>query len=135
MDLFEPVEEMRGLCPFGETYASDLWVAYHGSTDASERLIESDGFTRPDEIHHSQEAIALVLRTFDELSWAGRRLGGFGALSTYSDPDRRRSTDGHDQLVFFAATSRRALLYATPDFAGVRRVAPFAIASTTWSNT
>ena len=49
--------------------------------------------------------------------------------------DFRLSNDEQTKPTFFAETSRRALLYATPDFSGGETAKAYATASETWSGT
>ncbi len=117
MELYESPESQRGRCPFGQSFASDLWIAYHGTSDAAEAGIEQDGFAWRDD-HYSRRDVALVLETFERLHWRGMDTGGFPVLASFSECDFRRLPDGQLKPTFFAETSLRALLYAAPDFSG-----------------
>jgi hypothetical protein len=104
-------------CPFQGAFANDGWIAYHGTSSAAETAIESQGFVWNDTAY-SRSEIEAVANVFRQLGWAGKAGGGLGVLASFSTSDFRHLGAEDRKPIFFSATSKRSLLYASRDWAG-----------------
>jgi hypothetical protein len=104
---------------------SDPWVIFHGTSGFNAKTIEREGFSyQAGGISSGQ--IKRVTCIFEKIKWFGASGGGFPVLKPFSlDYDLKDSSKG---IIFFAETSRRALLYATRDFAGGEKLRALRIA-------
>jgi len=104
-------------CPFQSTFINDGSIAYHGTSSAAEIAIEKSGFQWNDTVY-SRSDIEAVANVFRQLGWAGWSRGGFPVLGSFSTGDFRHLGDSDQKPIFFSAASKRALLYASRDWAG-----------------
>jgi hypothetical protein len=104
-------------CPFRGAFATDGWIAYHGTSSTAETTIERQGFVWNDSFY-SRSDIEAVASVFRQLGWAGESLGGFAVLASFSTGDFRHLGASDRKPIFFSATSKRSLLYASRDWAG-----------------
>src|ERR1700730_4493642 len=110
---------------FSDVIESDLWIMFHGTSGFNAKSIERDGFAfRSDYVTHEQ--IKRVTDLYETMKWVGESGGGYPVLKPFSLA--HDYLGGGNGLTFFAETSRRALLYATRDFAGGEKLRSLRIA-------
>ena len=97
---------------FPEFIESDQWVIFHGTSGANAKGIERDGFTWGGGTV-TKSAIISIIDVFEAMKWTPPC---YSVLKSFSlDHDFGES---EASAIYFAETSRRALLYATRLFAG-----------------
>ena len=112
---FEKQMHLKNMPLFPEEIENDPWIIYHGTSCFNEEGIERDGFIWKAG-NTPREVLSRVVDIFEKMQWAGLDSSSLAILKPYSlqhDFDER-----YVSPVYFAETSRRALLYATRDFAG-----------------
>lgn len=109
-------EKQRDNVPlFPDEIENDPWIMYHGTSCFNEELIERDGFkwkgnTTP------RDVLCRVVEIFEKMNWAGIDGSSMAVLKPFSL--QHDFADTESSPIYFAETSKRALLYATRDFAG-----------------
>lgn len=106
----------RFSCPFGGKFDLDPWVAFHGTSNVCESLIDSGGLSAASQ-SYTRKNLADLCAIYQQMHWAGEDIDGFAVLSTFSASDYDRG-DGTSKTTHLAATSYRALIYAMPSRAG-----------------
>lgn len=94
---------------------NDPWVMYHGTSCFNEESIELDGFASGAGLV-SRDEIQQVVDIFDKMRWSGLNGQSLAVLKPFSL--MHDFGDGRKNPVYFAETSKRAVLYASRDFAG-----------------
>ena len=100
---------------FPDQFENDPWVMYHGTSGFNADSIERDGFGSgtAGDLRVGMERIA---RAFETLNWRGLDGSSYAVLKPFSLSCDFGESDVNP--VYFAETSRRAVLYASRDFAG-----------------
>jgi len=102
-------------CLFPDEIENDPWVIYHGTSGCKQDVIEREGFSwNPNGA--SKEQIQRVVTVYRQMSWYGADSSGFAALEPFSL--EHDFGENSASPVYFAETSKRALLYASQDYAG-----------------
>jgi hypothetical protein len=114
---YDPSQVVAQKCPFQNDFATDGWVAYHGTCSIAEASIERNGFAWKDDTY-SLADIEAVANVFRQLSWEGESGDGFAVLASFSTSDFRHLPGSNRKPIFFSATSKRSLLYASREWAG-----------------
>ena len=92
----------------------DPWVMYHGTSASNAESIESNGFIWKSRV--AQEELLRIASVYEAMNWCGTDSDGYNVLKSYSI--NYDYVEQNKSYTYFAETSRRALLYATKDFAG-----------------
>lgn len=100
---------------FPDEIDTDEWVIFHGTSGFNSKSIERNGFD-PMGVVVSFDQIRRVVALFKRLNWSGDDQGGYPVLSAFSLNHDFQDSDRN--LLYFAETSMRALLYATRNFSG-----------------
>ncbi|MDX0488814.1 hypothetical protein GOC53_00765 [Sinorhizobium medicae] len=112
---FDPNRVSTSGSVFPDEIEADPWIMFHGSSQYNSESIERDGFGFNGNVV-SRDEVERVVAVFEKMKWVGENTAGYPALKPFcAEYDFRL---GERSLLFFAETSLRALLYATPDFAG-----------------
>ncbi len=110
---------------FPQNIESDDWVIYHGTSGFNSAAIENQGFGTA-AVAVNEGSMRRVVEIYKRMKWDGISGGGLGVLEPFSL--------GHDitaegkRITFFAERSRRALLYASLDFAGGEKLRAMRVA-------
>jgi len=105
----------RNFTLFPEEIENDPWVMYHGTSSFNQESIELDGFVFGSGLV-SRDEIQQVVDIYDKMKWCGLNGSSLAVLKSFSLI--HDFGDGDTSPVYFAETSKRAVLYATLDFAG-----------------
>jgi hypothetical protein len=100
---------------FPEEIENDPWVMYHGTSSFNQESIELDGFAFGAGFV-SRDEIQKVVDIYDKMKWCGLNGSSLAVLKPFSL--MHDFGDSESSPVYFAETSKRAVLYASRDFAG-----------------
>jgi len=100
---------------FPREIEDDPWIIYHGTSSLNEQAIDRDGFVWTSE-GTSRDDVRRVVEIFETMRWDGMDSSSMAILKPFS---LQHDFNGAETSpIYFAETSKRALLYATHDFAG-----------------
>lgn len=100
---------------FLDEIENDPWIMYHGTSCVNEQAIEHEGFMwKPANI--SRHKLQRVVNVFEKMNWYGTDSTSRTVLEPFSLSHDFNGSESSP--IYFAETSKRALLYATRDFAG-----------------
>jgi hypothetical protein len=100
---------------FDEKFELDPGIAFHGTSQCFQSLIESEGLL-PDRGVELRSAIERLVRLFKHLDWSGISPGSRGALEHFTLNHDLASPRG--KPIYLAESSARAATFASRDFAG-----------------
>lgn len=112
---FDRVRLEEDLRLFSDEIESDPWIMYHGTSGFNAESIECEGFQWSDKKGLRKE-IEGIVNIFEKMRWCGLDRSSLAVLKPFSLQHDFAGTDASP--IYFAETSKRALMYATRDFAG-----------------
>ena len=100
---------------FPDEIENDPWVMYHGTTSCNSTSIEQNGFIWGDGTVSKSE-IQKIVGVYTRMNWCGTDTSSLNVLVNFSLGQDFGENDS--SVIYFAETSKRALLYANRLFAG-----------------